>query len=80
MGRWTWQQRGLSVAAQVPGSLVATAAGLGAKGVVSALLPNSTLAAFGGIVGPAGIVVSFAVAVAWDIWVTPRIYEALGFD
>jgi hypothetical protein len=27
-----WQQRGLSVAAQVPGSLVATAAGLGAMG------------------------------------------------
>jgi hypothetical protein len=69
---WTWQQRGLSVAAQIPGSVFATAVGLSVEGLLS-------LAGFG-LAGPAGLVVGFGAAIWFDHNVTPHIYKWLGFD
>jgi hypothetical protein len=59
---WTWQQYGQNAVAQIPGSLVATGAGLLARGVVN-LAAAHFFAPLGAIAGPAGIAVGFAVAV-----------------
>jgi hypothetical protein len=78
---WAWQQRGLSAAAQVPGSVVGTAAGLGAMGAVSWAAGSFTSLAFlGGVAGPVGLIVAFGVAVWFDYNWTPKIEKALGLN
>jgi hypothetical protein len=69
----TWRERGLRVTAELPGTAASWAIG-GVAGGVAALFLSATAAS--GV----GLIVGFGVAVIYDWYFKPAVYEQLGLD
>jgi hypothetical protein len=69
----TWRERGLRVAAELPGTAASWAIG-GATGWLAGMAFGAAAA------GPVGLVVGLGVAVIYDLYGKPEIYKRLGLD